>query len=125
VTPGQRRGLGSVPAGGQHLAPTGRRYVIDVDVERKQVLVGDLLHAQVRQVAIGKPTWTAEPASPGAKVMAQVSAHGPPVGAIYQEGSVEFEQPRPPVAPGQTLAFYDRGAHDFVLGAAVAERRAS
>ena len=49
--------------------------------------------------------------------MAQLSAHGPAVAAVFEVGRVRLAEPHRPVAPGQTVAFYDG---DAVLGAAEA-----
>ena len=58
-------------------------------------------------------TWVDQPLVPGARAVAQVSAHGRPVPCVLepQPGDagmeVRFDDPQRPVAPGQTVALYD------------------
>jgi tRNA U34 2-thiouridine synthase MnmA/TrmU len=56
--------------------------------------------------------------------VAQVSAHGRPVPCtLVQQGTgleVRFDDPQRPVAPGQTVAFYDVLDPDAVVGAGIA-----
>ena len=108
VTVGQRRGLGG---------DGRRRYALVVDVGARTVTVGTGEEAFTREVRVQGETWLDEPLAPGSPVMAQLSAHGPAVAAVFEVGRVRLAEPHRPVAPGQTVAFYDG---DAVLGAAEA-----
>jgi tRNA-uridine 2-sulfurtransferase len=119
VTVGQRRGL-----------PTGRdgtrRYVRSVDPESRTVVVGSAAEVETRRVDLleASITWTGRPLPSGAAVVAQTSAHGRPVAAIFQLGqdgpALQLAGPVRPVAPGQTVALYDAADPDLVLGAGIA-----
>jgi tRNA U34 2-thiouridine synthase MnmA/TrmU len=90
-------------------------------------------------------TWVDRPLAPGARAVAQVSAHGRPVpctvavadadadadadavtaavtaAADYTAAlEVIFDDPQRPVAPGQTVALYDALDPDAVVGAGIA-----
>jgi tRNA-specific 2-thiouridylase len=60
------------------------------------------------------------------RAVAQVSAHGRPIPCTVDaedEGgglTVRFDSPQRPVAPGQTVALYDAGDPDSVVGAGIA-----
>ncbi|MCX7620807.1 MAG: tRNA 2-thiouridine(34) synthase MnmA [Acidimicrobiales bacterium] len=135
VTIGQRKGLGL--EGGP--AP---RYVVDVDVERRAVVIGDERSLYVSSVRCVGATWSAEPVT--GEVLAQPSAHGaalpailelvdpgtqrlgaggvdgwPAQGSLVGDGIVDVHwvEPHRRVAPGQTVAFYQG---DEVVGAAIA-----
>ena len=74
-------------------------------------------------------TWVDGPLAPGARAVAQVSAHGRPVpctvGGDTTQGddgvvlAVRFDEPQRPVAPGQTVALYDAADPDAVVGAGI------
>jgi tRNA-uridine 2-sulfurtransferase len=107
VTVGQRRGLG----GGSRR----RRYAVAVDVPTRRVVVDVQERATVCAVAVEEPSATVP-----RRALAQVSAHGTAQPCTVEGGQVLFDRPRRPVAPGQTVAFYDLGDPSLVLGAAVA-----
>ena len=116
VTVGQRRGLGSWPDG-------RRRYALRVDVGHRQVTVGDWSAAHTTRLAVGPWTWVSSALGPGARALAQTSAHGRPA-LCTLEGTVEgqcvvFDEPQRLVAPGQTVALYDEADPELVLGSAV------
>jgi tRNA-specific 2-thiouridylase len=120
VTVGQRRGFG-------HDASGSRRYVASVDVPARRVTVVPAHAVRVDEVLLGPGslTWVDEPVADGAAVVAQISAHGRPVPARLERqtnGSVgvRFHEAQRPVAPGQTVAFYDPADSDSVLGAGIA-----
>lgn len=122
VTVGQRRGLA---AGGE------RRYAVDVDVAARRVTVAAAEAAAVDEVllAAGSLTWVEHDAHRGTRAVAQVSAHGRPAACRMQRhpgGGLlcRFETPQRPVAPGQTVALYDAGDPDRVIGAGIATRAA-
>ncbi|MDA8209435.1 MAG: tRNA 2-thiouridine(34) synthase MnmA [Actinomycetota bacterium] len=109
VTIGQRRGLGSA-------GDSSRRYVVEVDRARGEVVLGSLEETLVHEVHFGEPAFTGSPLRAGDAIECQTSAHGRPARAVYEEGRAVFESPLKRVAPGQTIAFY-RG--EEVLGAAI------
>jgi tRNA-specific 2-thiouridylase len=119
VTVGQRRGMG-------HGADGQRRYVGAVDVPGRRVIVGGQSEAARQVVALvaGSVTWVDEAVAPGAAVLVQMSAHGRAVvGTVDEQGGqlvVRLAEPQRPVAPGQTVALYDRSHPDAVLGAGIA-----
>jgi tRNA-specific 2-thiouridylase len=105
VTVGQRRGMGGA---GQ------RRYALDVDVAAGTITVGPREATFVDAVLVPTMTWVHGTAlAPDQVVLAQCSAHGDPVPARYDAGTVHFLEPRPRVAPGQSVVLY---AGDEVLG---------
>ena len=119
VTVGQRRGMG-------HGSDGRRRYVTQVDVARRTVTVGseaEALRPSVR-LAASTLTWVDVPVASGRRAVAQVSAHGRPVGCTVDHDDagavVRFDAPQRPVAPGQTVALYDADDPDAVLGAGIA-----
>jgi tRNA-specific 2-thiouridylase len=112
VTVGQRRGLGAGPDG-------RRRFALAVDVEHRQVRVGDADAARTSSVPLAAWTWVRQPMPPGTAVIAQTSAHGVPVPATVRRGRLDFDEPQRLVAPGQTVAFYDPAEPDVVLGSAL------
>ena len=119
VTVGQRRGMG-------HGSDGARRYVVAVDVPARRVTVGSAAEVMVSSVTLPLPTvtWVDRPLLPGARAVAQVSAHGRPaactvaaeVGALI----VRFDVPQRAVAPGQSVALYDDADPDAVVGAGIA-----
>jgi len=119
VTVGQRRGMG-------HGSDGARRYVVAVDVPARRVTVGSAAEVMVSSVTLPLPTvtWVDRPLLPGARAVAQVSAHGRPaactvaaeVGALI----VQFDVPQRAVAPGQSVALYDDADPDAVVGAGIA-----
>ncbi len=103
VTIGQRKGLG-LPGGGP------KRYVVDVDVDRRVVTVGaadDLLRPGV---SVRAATWTDQPID--GDVLVQCSAHGAIAPARIERGDdggveVRWHEPQRRIAPGQSVVFYD------------------
>jgi tRNA-specific 2-thiouridylase len=119
VTVGQRRGMG-------HGQDGKRRYVTEVDVATRRVVVGgaeDVLRSSVR-LSVPTLTWVDRPLEAGALAVAQVSAHARPVPCSVEiaesEVVVRFDIPQRPVAPGQTVALYDASDPDAVVGAGIA-----
>jgi tRNA-uridine 2-sulfurtransferase len=122
VTVGQRRGMG-------HGSDGKRRYVTHVDVAARRVTVGSAAEAMRSSVLLAGPslTWVDRPLAPGARAVAQVSAHGRPVPCTLIAAETEsdvievrFDDPQRPVAPGQTVALYDALDPDAVVGAGIA-----
>lgn len=111
VTVGQRRGLGALDA--EASVASRRRYVVDVDLDRRVVTVGDetaLLTDEIRLEAVRTPT--GRPLVPGTRLSAQTSAHGTPRPVVVAAHSsseviVHLLEPGRRVAPGQLVALYD------------------
>jgi tRNA-uridine 2-sulfurtransferase len=103
-----------------------RRYVTHVDVAGRRVVVGSADEVVRMSVVLAGPslTWVDQPLAPGARAVAQVSAHGRPVPCTVEmepDGmEVRFDHPQRPVAPGQTVALYDALDPDAVVGAGIA-----
>lgn len=119
ITVGQRRGMG-------HGSDGKRRYVTEVDVAARRVVVGSADDVVQSSVYLSAPslTWVDRPLETGARAVAQVSAHGRPLPCtvdVHDSGVlVRFDGPQRPVAPGQTVALYDAGDPDAVVGAGIA-----
>jgi tRNA-specific 2-thiouridylase len=113
VTIGQRKGLG---VGGV----AERSYAVEVDVPGRRVVVGPAASLLSDRVDLGAPTWVADPLSVGARALVQTSAHGKVFGAEYAGDFLVTDAPQRPVAPGQTVAFYDPAQPDTVIGSALA-----
>jgi tRNA-specific 2-thiouridylase len=119
VTIGQRRGMG-------HGSDGKRRYVTEVDVAERRVVVGGAADVLRSSVHLPGPsiTWVDRPLETGARAVVQVSSHARPVPCtvgINETGLVvRFDVPQRPVAPGQTVALYDAFDPDAVVGAGIA-----
>jgi tRNA-specific 2-thiouridylase len=118
VTVGQRRGLGFGPGG-------HRRFALSVDVPGRRIVVGDARAAEVNGVWLESLTWIDRPLDAGDRMLCQTSAHGPAIPATFEPTTFErpaalFDQPQRLVAPGQTVAFYDRHRSEAVVGAGIA-----
>ncbi|MBM3798675.1 MAG: tRNA 2-thiouridine(34) synthase MnmA [Actinobacteria bacterium] len=117
VTLGQRRG---VAGGGGN-----KRFVVDVDVPQRRVVVGPESLLLVDRELGSSPTWTHGPVD--GRVWVQCSAHGEPrAGSIRTNGvdgnqvDVVWDEPQRRVSPGQSLVFYDRDGGWVVGGATTA-----
>jgi tRNA-uridine 2-sulfurtransferase len=119
VTVGQRRGMG-------HGTDGARRYVVAVDVPARRVTVGSAAEAMASSLTLhdASLTWVDRPLQHGDRAVAQVSAHGRPAPCAVARTEaglvVQFDTPQRPVAPGQTVALYDRSDPDAVVGAGIA-----
>jgi tRNA-specific 2-thiouridylase len=121
VTVGQRRGMG-------HGHDGRRRYVTAVDVPARRVAVGPPEAAEAPGVDLHTVTWVdGEPGDDARPfgAVAQCSAHGRPVAcAVRPTGdgrlSLTFATSQRRVAPGQTVALYDAGEPERVIGAGIA-----
>jgi tRNA-specific 2-thiouridylase len=117
VTVGQRRGMG-------HGADGQRRYVVSVESTTRRVLVAGAAAALVERVALepGSLAWADRPLGPGARAVAQVSAHGRPTACTFERDptcAVVFAAAQRPVAPGQTIALYDADDPEVVVGSGI------
>ena len=104
VTIGQRKGLEL--AGG-----SGRRYVVDVDVDAAVVTVGEAEDLLVGSLALEEMVWSADPVSGAVEV--QCSAHGTPRSATFDGGVVTWSTPERRIAAGQSVVLYHG---DLVMG---------
>jgi tRNA-specific 2-thiouridylase len=116
VTVGQRRGMG-------HGSDGRRRFVTAVDVPGRRVSLGPPEAAHTDTVALH--TGLGDAGGPGAlAVVAQCSAHGRPVPSTVHRGGdgllVTFATPQRRIAPGQTVALYDRDHPEAVVGSGIA-----
>lgn len=112
VTIGQRRGV--VPGG------TGDpRFVVDITPATDTITVGTRADLLTGETALGTVTWSADPVAEGTSVLVQTSGHGGASPAVFTGGSIRWDDPRPRVAPGQSVVLYDLTDH-FVLGGAPA-----
>jgi tRNA-specific 2-thiouridylase len=117
-TVGQRRGLG--------VAAGRPQYVVSVDVARNVVVLGDepdLMHRALRMRTAWMDGDAARAAVAAGELCAQIrSRHEaqPVVSVEPGDGTarVVFAQAQRAIAPGQTIALYDR---DVVVGAGVIE----
>ncbi|HVV76261.1 MAG TPA: tRNA 2-thiouridine(34) synthase MnmA [Mycobacteriales bacterium] len=121
-TVGQRKGLNI----GRPAADGRPRYVLSVSPVARTVTVGSADRLEVSRIECGSPTWcAAEPPTERVAALAQMRAHGEPVGCVAQVRGgrllVDLDTAICGVAPGQTLALYDA---DRVLGSATIESAA-
>jgi tRNA-specific 2-thiouridylase len=114
-TVGQRRGLGV--AAGEPL------YVIRLDAEMAQVIVGPREALKVRRITLAEPNWIGDgdlEDADGAAIGVKVRSTRPPAPAVLEvseEGVfVLLDEGEDGVAPGQACVFYSTPDHDRVLG---------
>ncbi|MFA7636476.1 MAG: tRNA 2-thiouridine(34) synthase MnmA [Monoglobales bacterium] len=103
-TLGQRKGLG--------VASDGKKYVVGLDAEKNQVVLGDnsLLFAK-KLIAENQNFLTMEKLTSPIEVEAKIRyAAKPSKAVVYPYGdkiSVEFSQPQRAITPGQSVVFYN------------------
>ena len=100
VTIGQRRGLPTDSS----MRP---RYVIDVDVDKRVVTVGDREELMVLGLRLSNRTWVHEPRGSGTRVLVQMSAHGAAQKATLDVEGLTFDEPSRKIARGQIVALYE------------------
>lgn len=114
VTLGQRRGVAPGIDG-------ERRFVASVDVHSGVVEVDRLENIMIHEVRLvpGSATFPYEPLLDGEDVVVQWSAHGRPATVRFNASTntLHSETPMRPVAPGQSVVFYD-ATNTYVRGAA-------
>lgn len=102
-TVGQRRGLGI--AGGEPI------YVVKLDAEKRQVIVGPREALGTTSILVGEVNWLGDGDPHGQKVRVRVRSTRPPVpGTLEVRGDelwVNLDQAEEAVAPGQAAVFYD------------------
>ncbi len=108
VTVGQRKGMGGNTA--------ERRYATEVDVATGVVKVGNIADLMTSRVDVTEMSFTNEVVLGGATVVAQVSAHGLPLGATFNGDHIIFDEPQRRVARGQSVVVY---SGDEVLGGGI------
>lgn len=118
VTLGQRRGVGG--GGGT------KRFVVDVDVESRRVVVGPESMLEVEQEIVDAVTWGHRAVS--GEALVQCSAHGEPHRSnidVADDGSVTVRWLRPErrVSPGQSAVFYDPTGEHVLGGGVIRARR--
>jgi tRNA-uridine 2-sulfurtransferase len=98
-----------------------RRYVVDVDVPGRRVVIGEPDDLLANSVSLATLTWAHRPPLEGQSVLVQCSAHGDPFAGTSHEGGslIRFVDPARRVAPGQSVVLYDG---DMVLGGGIAQR---
>ena len=118
VTVGQRRGMG-------HGTDGRRRFVTAVDVPARRVTVGPPEASMASSADLTTVAWVDAPVTgaDGFDALAQCSAHGPAVPCTVRSDedglTVSFASPQRRVAAGQTIALYDPGRPESVIGSGV------
>ncbi len=116
-TVGQRRGLG--------VATGDPLYVVRLDAEKGQVIVGPREALLIKRIGLKEVTWLGDgdgedAVQNGMPLAVKVRSTRPPTPAqlVWDEGwAVELTDPEEGVAPGQACVFYSADdAHDRVLG---------
>ncbi|MFO1014498.1 MAG: tRNA 2-thiouridine(34) synthase MnmA [Caulobacteraceae bacterium] len=111
-TVGQRRGL--------NIAVGDPLFVVKLDADRRQVIVGPREALLTRALTLTEPNWLGdEPdldAAVGRAVLARVRSTREPVAARLVAGGLEFDRPEEGVSPGQACVLYDPADPDRVLG---------
>ena len=115
-TVGQRRGLG---IGGKD----DPLYVLQLDAEHGQVIVGEKEELEVEEFSVSEVNWIVEPAFPLRCIVQLRHRHaGVPVEVVLGDQNsvvVRFIKDWAPVAPGQAAVFYDLSNSEVLGGGAV------
>jgi tRNA-specific 2-thiouridylase len=108
-TVGQRRGVGL----GRPAVDGARRYVVELDVPARRVLVGPPAMLETRVLRAARARWSGQPLVGSARLGVQIRAHGEEVPAVVDgaadgQGFVaRLTDPVRGVAPGQSAVLYD------------------
>lgn len=118
-TIGQRKGLG--------FGSAGRRYVLDIIPESREVVIGDREELLASSLQASKVNWLIEPPTEPLTCQAKIRyRHIPaPARVSATEGGgaiVHFAEPQSAITPGQAVVFYDG---DHVLGGGWIEKAAT
>lgn len=109
-TIGQRRGLG--------FGVGARQYVVRIDAQRNEVVLGDEAHLRHREMVVGDVSWIAGAAPVRGEAAVKIrSTHAGAPARLEPRGDgsvrVRFVEPVRGAAPGQAAVFYEG---DNVLG---------
>ena len=114
-TIGQRRGLG--------VATGDPLYVVRLDTDKKQVIVGPREALETKRIYLKELNWigNGEAPEPGAPVAVKVRSTRPPEPASFGQDEnglfIELDRAEEGVSPGQACVFYSPDAgHSRVLG---------
>lgn len=112
-TVGQKQGLGVDEAG-------NRRVAVAIEPAAARVVVADEMTSQLEQLTLlaDTLTWVRGAPEGAVDVFVQVRAHGAVTAGRLEGDCVVLAESMPPVAPGQTVAFYDPLCPDRLLGSA-------
>lgn len=104
-TVGQRKGIG--------ISAPEPLYVVKVDAEKNQVVVGSPDHLLKREMIVTRPNWIAiaeltEPMRVSVKIRSRAEEASATI-APYEDGKalVTFDEPQRAITPGQATVFYD------------------
>jgi tRNA-uridine 2-sulfurtransferase len=104
-TVGQRRGIG--------ISAPEPLYVVKVDAEKNQVVVGSVDYLLKREMIVTRPNWIAvetltEPLRVSVKIRSRAEEATATI-APYQDGNVlvTFDEAQRAITPGQAAVFYD------------------
>jgi tRNA-specific 2-thiouridylase len=110
-TVGQRKGIG--------ISAPEPLYVVKVDAEKNQVVVGSPDHLLKREMIVVRPNWIAiaeltEPMRVSVKIRSRAEEAAATI-APYEGGNalVTFDEPQRAITPGQATVFYDS---ELVIG---------
>jgi tRNA-specific 2-thiouridylase len=114
-TVGQRRGLG--------IAAGDPLYVVKLDAEKAEVIVGPREALKVRRITLTDPNWIGDgdlSEADGTAIGVKVRSTRPPAPAVLEVSDtgvfVLLDEGEEGVAPGQACVFYSTPDHDRVLG---------
>lgn len=104
-TVGQRKGIG--------ISAPEPLYVVKVDAEKNQVVVGSPDHLLKREMIVARPNWIAiaeltEPMRVSVKIRSRAEEADATI-APHEDGKVlvTFDEPQRAITPGQATVFYD------------------
>ena len=120
-TIGQRRGLGIPDGSGQDPL-----YVLRLDADKKQVIVGPRKKLLKSRIYIKEVNWLGTDMFganlDGTDIMVKTRSMRPPVGAKFKlvgnEIVIDLDEPMESIAPGQACVFYAAKTPSHVLGGA-------
>ena len=120
-TVGQRRGLG--------IGNPKPLYVVDLDAETNELIVGEDQHLWTREVDVDRVRFIAiEHLDAPARVQAKIRRLHVPAAATAtplanDRVRLRFDEPQRAAAPGQAAVFYDMDDPDLVIGGGTIRRR--
>lgn len=113
VTVGQKQGLGVDDQG-------SRRVAVKIEPHSARVVVASEAAASISSLHLEVATrsWVATAPGGATEVLVQMRAHGSVMLGTVDGEEVRLNEPVPPVASGQTVAFYDPHCPTRLLGSA-------